>query len=112
VTTKRVWFAVALGLLAHAISPGAAAPVAKPVTHTVVIDATRFEPEVVTIKAGDTVVWTNNDAFPHTATSTPGGFDSDEIGPGQSWKYTPPTPGEFAYVCTYHRTMKATLRVQ
>ena len=33
-------------------------------------------------------------------TSTAGGFDSHEIAPGKSWKYTATKKGEFAYVCT------------
>jgi plastocyanin len=48
--------------------------------------------------------------FPHTATGA--GFDSKSIAAGQSWTFTPPRPGEYAYVCALHPAMKATLRVR
>jgi plastocyanin len=89
----------------------AAAGARKPATHTVTIDASRFEPELLTVKAGDTVVWVNKDIVAHTATSQAGTFDSGIIVPGKSWTYKLKQTGEFAYTCTYHPTMKATLRV-
>jgi plastocyanin len=38
-----------------------AAAARKPVTHTVIIDGSRFEPETLSVMAGDTVVWVNKD---------------------------------------------------
>jgi plastocyanin len=78
----------------------------------VTIEAMSFQPAMLTVKAGDSVVWVNKDWFPHTATSDTGGFDSLEISPDESWTYMPKTKGEFPYICTLHRTMKATLRVE
>ena len=80
-------------------------------THTVTIENMRFEPADLTVRPGDTIVWVNHDLFPHTATATGGGFDSRPIDAGSSWQFTPRTPGEMAYVCTLHPTMKATVRV-
>jgi len=100
-----------LGLVLCSLVPSAVAAARKPTSHTVTIDASRFQPEVLTVKAGDTVVWVNNDIVAHTATSQAGGFDSGIIVPGKSWKYKLKQTGEFAYTCTYHPTMKATLRV-
>ena len=77
--------AAALGLLVSSMAPRALA--AKPVTHTVTIDGTRFQPDDLTIKPGESVVWVNHDPFPHTVTATAGGFDSKEIQPGKSWTY-------------------------
>lgn len=112
-------FAVVLGLLLCGSAPGAAsgqAKRAKPVTHTVIIDATTYTPATVTIKPGDSIVWLNRDLIPHTATSTlakdKGGFDSGAIAPGKSWKYTPGETRAFAYVCTFHPTMKGQLTVK
>jgi len=84
----------------------------KAVTHTIIIDASRFEPEKLSVTAGDTVVWVNRDLVAHTATSPRGAFDSGLIAPGKSWKYVPKRAGEFAYTCTYHPTMNGTLRVK
>jgi len=105
--------AAALALLMFSMGLGAPAAGTRPTTHTVTIDASSFEPKVLTIKTGDSVVWVNKDFFPHTATSQAGGFDSGSIASGESWKYTAAKKGEFAYICAFHpTTMKATLRVK
>ncbi len=51
------------------------------------IEGTSFQPDRLTVAAGDTVVWINKDPFPHTATSTSGAFDSGSIAPDKSWKF-------------------------
>jgi plastocyanin len=105
------WLVAALLLSA---GPGLGAPRASraPATHTVVVDATRFQPETLTVKVGDTVKWVNKDMFPHTATSKAGGFDSGVIMTGKSWTFTAKTKGTIPYVCVLHPTMKGTLRVR
>ena len=85
---------------------------AAPRVHTVLIEGMRYQPEGLTVAAGDTVVWINRDMVPHTATSSSGRFDSNEIAPGKSWTYTVRATGELAYICTYHPLMKAVLRVR
>ena len=84
----------------------------KPKTHTVVIEGTTFAPASLTVASGDSVVWLNKDPFPHTATSKAGGFDSQVIAAGESWKYVARKKGDFAYLCTLHTTMKGVLRVK
>jgi plastocyanin len=54
----------------------------------------------------------NKDLYPHTATADDGTFDSGNIAAEASWTYTASKPGEYAYICTYHPTMKAKLIVQ
>ena len=83
-----------------------------PRTHMVAIEGMRFAPEVLTVAPGDTIAWANRDLVPHTATSQDGGFDSKDIPADGSWTYTARTTGDFTYVCTFHPTMKATLRVR
>jgi plastocyanin len=102
----------ALGLVnvgARAVDSPAAA--GKPATRTVVIDGLKYVPEALTVKRGDTVVWVNKDPFPHTVTS-PGAFDSHDIAPGKRWQYAPRHLGDYAYTCTLHPNMKATLHVE
>ena len=107
------FFAAALALLCWSMGTAAAADAPKAAAaHTVAIDGATFQPATLTIKAGDSVTWVNKDPFPHTVTSAAGGFDSHEIASGKSWKYTATKKGEFAYVCSYHPTMKATLKVE
>lgn len=96
-------------LLVDAIGTRAAS--AAPQVHTVLIEGMRFQPEGLSISAGDTVVWVNRDMVPHTATSA-GHFDSNEIPPGKSWTYSVRDAGELAYICTYHPSMKGVLRVR
>ena len=112
VPRRVVSCAAALVLVVCSLGPSAAACVRKPTTHTVTIDATRFEPAVLTVTAGDTVVWINKDIIPHTATSQTGLFDSGALATGQSFRYTPQQTGELAYLCTFHPTMRATLIVK
>jgi plastocyanin len=102
--------AAALVALLCSLDPGAAARARAAARHTVVIEAVSFQPAVLTVSAGDSVVWVNKDPFPHTATSS--AFDSKDIAAGASWTYTARTRGEFPYVCTLHPTMKAILRVK
>ena len=76
------------------------------------IQGLRFQPEVLTVAPGDTIVWINKDLVPHTATSKTGGFDWKDIQPSKSWKLTIRKTGDFAYICAFHPAMKATLRVK
>lgn len=101
----------ALSLIVCDMSVAAAAK-AKPKTHTVTIQAMRYQPERLTIAVGDTIVWVNKDLVPHTATSRAGRFDSKTIQADQSWRVTIRNKGDFAYICIFHPTMKALLRVE
>ena len=81
-------------------------------SHVVTIDAARFDPPVTVVRVGDVITWVNKDLVPHTATSREGGFDSGTIEPGASWKYTATRAGEFPYLCVFHPSMVALLRVK
>lgn len=103
--------AAALGLMVCTTGV-AAGDRPKPKTHTVTIEGMLFLPEALTVAPGDTIVWVNKDLVPHTATSAAGRFDSKDIQAGKSWKLTVRKTGTFAYICTFHPTMKAALRVK
>jgi len=101
--------------LALTFGAGAAAPQKprKPITHTVTIDASSFQPSSITIAPGDTVTWTNKDVIPHTATSSKAGvFDSGTIAAGKSWTHTFKESGSSPYLCQFHPTMKGTVGVK
>lgn len=85
---------------------------AAPRTHTVVIEAMRFSPQVLEVRPGDTVVWVNKDAFPHNAVANHRSFRSKEIAPNGSWKFKAGKKGTFPYICTLHPSMKASLVVK
>jgi plastocyanin len=100
---------VCAGSLLHTGTGASAA--GKRAIHTVVIEGTNYAPATLAVKRGDTVVWINKDPFPHTVTAK-GVFDSHNIATGHTWQYTARKAGEFAYICTLHPTMKATLKVE
>ena len=88
--------------VAYAESP---APSASPVM--VFIRNSLFYPASVTIKAGTTVTWRNDDVqLSHTVTSTTGVFDSKNMDRGVVYSYTFKKPGKYPYTCTYHPFMK------
>lgn len=65
-----------------------------------------FDEKTITVKTGDTVVWTNYDSAPHTVTATSGGdFDSGKMSKGSTWSMTFDTPGTYEYYCAYHPNM-------
>ena len=104
----------ALGLASIALTVAASASAAgttKPAVHTIVIEAMVYQPAALAVRRGDTVVWSNKDPFPHTATA-PGAFDSRAIAAGASWKFVAQRSGNYDYICTLHPTMKGTLSVQ
>jgi len=80
-------------------------------THEVVIQGLLYVPETLTVRPGDVVVWVNKDPFPHTVTAA-GAFDSGSIAAGKSWRWTAAKLGTHPYLCTLHKTMKGTLRVE
>ena len=99
-----------LSALAVAIVFGAA-PACAQQAHTIAIENLRFEPQTLTVRRGDRVVWANKDLVPHTATAAKS-FDSHAIAANASWTYTARTPGRYEYMCTFHPAMKATLVIE
>ena len=81
------------------------------ITHTVTIKDFAFSPAELTISAGDTVMFMNEDSAPHTATADGGAFDTGRLSRGQSAGLTFPSAGSFPYSCTIHPRMKALITV-
>ena len=89
---------------------------AQPQVATVVIRGFKFEPAAVTVHAGDTVEWKNDDIVPHTATAEgetqKPAFDSGTIRTGAAWRFVARNKGTYNYTCTLHPNMKGELIVQ
>ena len=64
-----------------------------------------FSPASVTVKAGGTVKWTNNDSAPHTATDLNNAFTSGTLAQGATYSFKFTTPGTYTYHCLVHSTM-------
>ncbi len=71
-----------------------------------------FTPADIEITVGTTVIWTNSDTVPHTATAGDGAFDSGILDPESSFEYTFDEPGTYAYTCLIHPEMKGTIVVR
>jgi len=66
-----------------------------------------YSANVLTVSAGTTVTWTNQDEMMHTVTAVDGSFDSSFLDPGTSFSYTFDEPGEYEYFCGPHPWMRA-----
>ena len=80
-------------------------------THQISIDDMAFNPDNITIAAGDTVVWTNNMGMTHTATGDSGEFDSGNIAPNKTFSHTFGDAGTITYHCKIHTFLTGTVEV-
>ena len=71
-----------------------------------------FRPATVTIDAGQSVVFVNDDDRDHTATARDGSFDTGTLRPGGRATRTFATPGTFPYFCVLHPDMVGTIAVR
>ncbi|HKV57970.1 MAG TPA: cupredoxin family copper-binding protein [Ktedonobacteraceae bacterium] len=80
---------------------------------TIVTNSTfAFSPQTLPIAVGTTVVWKNNTSAPHTVTSDNGAFGSGTISPGGTFSFKFTQAGTFAYHCSIHPFMTATIIVK
>lgn len=101
---------------ATAVPAATAAP--KPAAKTVMVDIQVFQfmPNVLEVKAGTTVIWTNKDNIEHSITNgvpgKPGGkFDSGFFTQGKTFSFTFTEAGEYPYFCMRHNSMQGIVRV-
>ncbi|MCA1668943.1 MAG: cupredoxin family copper-binding protein, partial [Thermomicrobia bacterium] len=72
----------------------------------ITINNFQFMPPTITVPAGTTIRWTNQDGPTHTVTSDMAGqFDSGNLPTNKSFSFTFNTPGTFTYHCSIHPTM-------
>jgi plastocyanin len=69
----------------------------------------QFAPTRVTVAVGDTVVWSNGDIVPHTATALEDVWDSGTIATKGRWAYVVRQRGTVEYHCALHPSMRGTL---
>ena len=104
-----------LALGAMALLLAAAMAVASPAqaaTIEVNIDNFTFNPQQITVKAGDTVTWTNHDDIPHTVTSKTMAFRSKAMDTDDKFSFTFAKPGTYPYFCSLHPHMTGTIVVE
>ena len=71
-----------------------------------------FKAQVLTVKPGTTVTWTNGDDIPHTVTSNTGLFKSKVLDSGDKFSFTFAKPGQFGYFCSLHPHMTGAIVVK
>jgi plastocyanin len=81
-----------------------------------------FSPNVINVKIGNIVTWTNYDVMPHTITAGTGPSDpnkgkecdsglSTPLMPGKTFSHRFTRAGEFPYFCQLHPAMAGTVTV-
>ena len=73
------------------------------------LDIVDYEHQSITIKVGESIVWTNrSDTKLHNTVhtplehGTPVEWESELLAPGKSFRYTFNTPGSYRYLCRIH----------
>ena len=83
-----------------------------PPSNSVSISGSAFSPSSLTVKAGVTVTWTNEDGITHTVTSNDGAFTSSgNLATGAQYRFTFMTAGSYGYHCSIHPFMTGTITV-
>lgn len=70
-----------------------------------------FEPETLSVKAGTTVVFENDDDIPHLVVASDKSFRSKALDTGDRYAFTFSKPGDFAYFCGLHPHMRGKIAV-
>ena len=79
---------------------------------TAKIDNFTFVPARLTVKAGTTVTWRNEDDIPHTVTSVTQLFKSRALDTDDRFSFTFTESGTYEYFCSLHPRMTATIVVE
>jgi FtsP/CotA-like multicopper oxidase with cupredoxin domain len=75
------------------------------------IQGVSYVPDAITIPAGTTVVWTNDENDGTTHSVTGGDLGSPDLSPGLSYSYAFPAAGTYTYHCRFHSYMQGTVNV-
>jgi plastocyanin len=100
-----------LALGVGALPPPSAAWAGEPQTHAATIENFAFMPARAEVAIGDTVVWTNRDLVPHTATADDGAWGTDTIKNSATGSFVATAPGTLAYHCRFHPEMTGVIVV-
>jgi plastocyanin len=108
--TRKVYVAAAFA--AALLASAATAVSAQAADTNIIIDQFTFTPQRVTVKAGATVAWINDDDIPHTVASSTKVFKSKALDTSDKFSFTFTTPGVYEYFCSLHPHMKGAIVVE
>jgi len=110
-TTGQASAVTAAPPTARASPPATAAP--QPISGPqVVIGNFTFTPNALTVTVGTTITWVNHDDIPHTVTAQDHSFTSSGLDTEDSFSHQFNVAGTYAYYCTIHAKMTATVIVR
>jgi plastocyanin len=92
--------------------PQSAAVSEPPAGPRIEIKEHKYSPATLTVQVGTTVTWVNHDDDVHTVTSSAQAFTSRGIDTDETFTYTFTKPGTYAYFCSLHPLMTATIVVK
>ena len=104
--------ATALAVAAFAVAATFPAASAQAADTEVKIDDFAFAPQRVTVKAGTTVTWINDDDIPHTVASSTKTIKSSALDTKDKFSFTFTTPGTYEYFCSLHPHMTGAIVVE
>jgi plastocyanin len=72
-----------------------------------------FNPQNITVKSGEKIIWINRDEEPHTVVSVGKKFQkSSALDTDQEFTITAGAPGTYEYFCSVHPKMTGTIVVE
>jgi plastocyanin len=105
-------------VLLLAIALAAAAPAhaqhghTETVSNEILLRQAEVAPARLTVLTGEKVSWRNVSIRKHTVTSPDGLFDSGEVGSNRSFSQAFAAPGDYAYFCKIHPSVKGVVAVR
>ena len=109
---RKLCGAIVLAVAVFTTATALPAAPAQAADSVVLIDQFTFTPQRITVKAGATVTWTNEDDVPHTIASSSKLFKSKALDTGDKFSFTFTTPGTYEYFCSLHPHMTGAVVVE
>jgi plastocyanin len=81
-------------------------------TDQVSVEDFGFKPEVIQVRPGTEVTWTNEDSAAHRIVEEGGAFEGEDIGQGDQTVRTYDAAGVYPYFCGIHNSMHGTVIVK
>ncbi|MEM7443021.1 MAG: plastocyanin/azurin family copper-binding protein [Pseudomonadota bacterium] len=100
-----------IGLASAQQGDGHDAQVGGPATHHVDIHNFTFSPANLRVRPGDTIIWTNRDIAPHTATADDDTWDTGALRQNESASLVVTEDMHSSYYCRFHPMMTAVLEI-
>ena len=109
---RKLCGAIVLAVAVFTTATALPAAPAQAADSVVLIDQFTFTPQRITVKAGTTVTWSNEDDVPHTIASSSKLFKSKALDTGDKFSFTFTTPGTYEYFCSLHPHMTGAVVVE